>query len=204
MTETYPGKHTRSQTFYYPKGQNIHSSGLHSNLRSNSSFDKGIPTREPAQTGTKVVFYIDHLFCCGLISFQIYYASRTHSQLTQVFGELSKLKLTHSTAPVDNANDLAPTEVVPRSVTLASRTHLCLNDALRKRTTDLDEGCRDLLNGICSVRRCPLWLRQSIKLCTGSPADRCPFLTPIGDETRMLDMRDRILVSAAISRKVIF
>lgn len=147
------------------------------------------------------------MFCWGLTSYQIYYASRTHSQLTQVFGELSKLKLTHSTALVDSAghtNDLTPSEVVPRSVTLASRTHLCLNDALRKRTTDLDEGCRDLLNGICSVRRCPLYSRQFTYLGAGSPADRCPFLPPIGDETRMLDMRDRILVSIVISREAIF
>jgi hypothetical protein len=34
-----------------------------------------------------------------------------------------------------------------RSVTLGSRKQLCIHEDLRKRSTDLDESCRQLLNG---------------------------------------------------------
>jgi chromosome transmission fidelity protein 1 len=40
-------------------------------------------------------------------------------------------------------------EVLIRSVSLGSRKQLCINDALRKRHGDLDEACRQLLNGMC-------------------------------------------------------
>lgn len=36
---------------------------------------------------------------------------------------------------------------IARVVPLGSRRNLCINDELRARGGDLDEGCRELLNG---------------------------------------------------------
>ncbi|TDL22084.1 DNA repair helicase [Rickenella mellea] len=114
--------------------------------------------------------------CCT----KIFYASRTHSQLAQLVPELKKLAFLQP-----NLNDVSPgsddTEIPeikntePRMVALASRTHLCINDELRRKVKDLDEGCRELLSG---------------------PKDtRCPYLPTTEDEGRMLDFRDEILAS---------
>ncbi|KAJ8080392.1 ATP-dependent DNA helicase chl1 [Marasmius tenuissimus] len=96
---------------------------------------------------------------------KIYYASRTHSQLTQVLPELQRLKIRHvshfstsSSEPisgkrksVDEGN--TGEELCSRTVALGSRKHLCINDDLRSRVTDIDEACRELL-GEKSERRC--------------------------------------------------
>lgn len=88
---------------------------------------------------------------------QIFFASRTHSQLTQVMRELLQLRSVYSASenPAnehDGHNDLKGSRSpLPRSVSLASRSHLCINEQLRAKTTDLDEGCRELLtSGCCS------------------------------------------------------
>ncbi|KAH8114577.1 DNA repair helicase [Phellopilus nigrolimitatus] len=113
---------------------------------------------------------------------KIFYTSRTHSQLSQVLHELVKLNLT-----AEATTDFVHTEYDqraqihhddsigyrPRTVQLASRAHLCINETLRARATDLDEGCRELL--------------------AARPDERCPYIPPIGDETRMFDLRDRII-----------
>lgn len=98
---------------------------------------------------------------------KIYYASRTHSQLAQVFPELKRLKLPASisvssinpgtTASVptatgkrkaeDNNNDEQFEYYQSRALTLGSRKHLCINDEMRARVRDIDEGCRELLAG---------------------------------------------------------
>lgn len=139
---------------------------------------------------------------------KIYYASRTHSQLSQVLPELQKLKLTvrnlhpvgdDPTAPWDGASRKRPLErgdeiesepSCSRIVSLGSRKQLCINDQLRAVSRDLDESCREMLNGKCFPT--PLvWL---LSLCTESDEKRCPYLPPIGDEGRILDFRDQILV----------
>ncbi|KAG5648406.1 hypothetical protein DXG03_004980 [Asterophora parasitica] len=124
---------------------------------------------------------------------KIYYASRTHSQLTQILPEMQRLKLNprvsshHPSSTSANASapgkkrsvdDLdAETEPSPctRTVALGSRKQLCINDELRAKSRDLDEGCRELL---------------------GEKSDkRCPHLPPIGDEETILDFRDLILAT---------
>lgn len=94
---------------------------------------------------------------------KIYYASRTHSQLSQVLPELRRLKLPRLS--VKNAHPLpspAPKkrgleefeageeETATRTVALGSRRQLCINDKLRSKARDLDEACRELLSGMCS------------------------------------------------------
>ena len=79
---------------------------------------------------------------------KIFYASRTHSQLTQVLHELRKLKLANISPEVDclgeEEYDLHPGA---RVVSLASRKQLCINESLQKSAGDLDEKCRDILSG---------------------------------------------------------
>ncbi|EJC97956.1 DNA repair helicase [Fomitiporia mediterranea MF3/22] len=114
-------------------------------------------------------------------STKVFFASRTHSQLSQVIHELEKLKPDGFNREIEEDSRISPrngngsSSPLPRSVSLASRTHLCINEKLRARTADLDEGCRELLQG-----------RQE---------DRCPYLPQLGEEDRLHDIRDRILAS---------
>ncbi|KAK0201976.1 helicase C-terminal domain-containing protein [Desarmillaria ectypa] len=122
---------------------------------------------------------------------KIYYASRTHSQLTQIIPEMKRLKL----FPVDSqsacssmalprkrvaveSDDEVDTDAAisySRTVSLGSRKQLCVNDELRSKKKDLDEACRELL---------------------GEKGDkRCQFLPPMDDDYRMVEFRDQILAS---------
>ncbi|KAF7299172.1 Chl1 helicase [Mycena indigotica] len=119
---------------------------------------------------------------------KIYYASRTHSQLSQILPELRRLKLSPMNESSDRTSDCAPgtsrkrsapedNEETPvaytRTVALASRKQLCINDKVRTKNKDIDEGCRELLE------------EKGDK--------RCQYLPPLGEEERMLDFRDQIL-----------
>ncbi|KAF4591168.1 ATP-dependent DNA helicase chl1 [Pleurotus pulmonarius] len=118
---------------------------------------------------------------------KIYYASRTHSQLTQVIPEFRRLKLhanisslhpTTATTPgikrnaEEIENDDMTTLFTP-AVALGSRKQLCIHEELRRNRWDLDDKCRDLLDA--------------------KGDKRCPYLPPIGNESRMFDFRDQVL-----------
>ncbi|KXN88150.1 ATP-dependent RNA helicase chl1 [Leucoagaricus sp. SymC.cos] len=124
---------------------------------------------------------------------KIYYASRTHSQLSQILPELRRLKLScvttvrnfHPSQPqvssiprkrgVGDLEDGEDNEIGTRTVALGSRKQLCINEKLKSRTQDLDEACRELL---------------------GEKGDRrCPHLPPLDEDIRMIDFRDQILAA---------
>ncbi|KAF8333493.1 DNA repair helicase [Cantharellus anzutake] len=68
----------------------------------------------------------------------IYFASRTHTQLSQTITELLK---------ITGGSDT-------RSVSLGSRKNTCINEDLKERGGDLDEACREL-NSREKGSRCP-------------------------------------------------
>ncbi|TRM61112.1 helicase C-terminal domain-containing protein [Schizophyllum amplum] len=123
---------------------------------------------------------------------KIYYASRTHSQLSQVLPELRRVDERRSCS-ADSSSDSGTDERIgkrpreengddvqcyttTRTVALGSRKQLCINDTwLKGKRVDLDEACRALL--------------------AEKKEKRCPHLPSQEDEGAMLDLRDQILAT---------
>lgn len=128
----------------------------------------------------------------------------------QIVPELQRLKLqvlendlTPSSPPSLGKRGVAALEVdeVPisytRTVSLGSRKQLCINDRLRKKSKDIDEACREILDGTSTTSSNLACFSPRITIEKGDK--RCQFLPPMDEEERMLDFRDQILVSILVS-----
>jgi chromosome transmission fidelity protein 1 len=129
------------------------------------------------------------VFCTDI---QIYYTSRTHTQLRQLTSELLKTSFPakietssdHSSASRSASSHPALEDEGVSLVPLASRRQLCINpkvQVLGKKGGDerMNEACLDMQKGGTSA----------------GGGGRCQFLPKKEDEGEMLDMRDAVLVS---------
>lgn len=94
---------------------------------------------------------------------KIFYCSRTHSQLTQFAGELRKIKMPPSLAPLSPVvaadNDEPPVELVEsvKHLTMGSRKNLCINSAVARlgNAMAINERCLALQDAkTASQHRC--------------------------------------------------
>jgi len=116
---------------------------------------------------------------------QIFFASRTHSQLSQFVAELRKTifargddSLSLPSPPDSTTTSPSPEAARPiRIIPLGSRHTLCINDDVRRKSGGSNEAMGDL----CTE------LQKGGK-------ERCEFLPPLTEPARLNDFRDKALV----------
>ena len=104
------------------------------------------------------------------LKMQVYYASRTHSQLSQFIGEIRKTPFADT-----------------RAIALGSRANLCINDDVKraaKGTEDLNERCLDLQKK---------GARFSVVRTHLAGKERCPYLPPHDEPAKLETFRDHAL-----------
>ncbi|BGP16056.1 hypothetical protein JCM10213_006808 [Rhodosporidiobolus nylandii] len=116
---------------------------------------------------------------------KIYFASRTHSQLSQFVAELRKTPFSRSvdepgapTTPASSASTPAESARPVRLIPLGSRQTLCINDDVRRKSG----GSNDALGDLCTE------LQKGGK-------DRCPHLPPSSEPAKLNDFRDKALAA---------
>ncbi|GAA5960705.1 hypothetical protein JCM3765_007297 [Sporobolomyces pararoseus] len=124
---------------------------------------------------------------------KIYFASRTHSQLSQFVAELRKTQFSQAAQPASDSAKSPPTssdspvEQRPiRLIPLGSRQNLCINDEVRKRS----KGNNELLGDLCTDLQ-----KGGGSSSTGAKEKRCPYLLPMSEPTKLNQFRDQALAS---------
>ena len=120
---------------------------------------------------------------------QVFYASRTHSQLSQFVSEIRKTAFANpslpsatNTRPPSTSVSPSPTLHPVRVIPLGSRQQLCINDEVREKS----RGSNEALGDLC------LELQKGTAL---EKSARCKYLPPMGEPAKMNTFRDRALVS---------
>jgi chromosome transmission fidelity protein 1 len=117
----------------------------------------------------------------------VFFASRTHSQLSQFVAELRKTSFAQvdpvraAPSPSPTSDGSIPSSGVDRPVRLiplGSRQNLCINDDVRKKSG----GSNEALGDLC------------VDLQKGGK-DRCPYLPPMSEPAKLNAFRDKALVS---------
>ncbi|ORY92941.1 helicase C-terminal domain-domain-containing protein [Leucosporidium creatinivorum] len=119
---------------------------------------------------------------------KIYFASRTHSQLSQFVSELRKTSFSRSNPTADPSLPSPSPPPTPSSsldrpvrvIPLGSRQNLCINDDVRKKSGGSNEAMGDLC----------LELQKG-----GKEGKRCQFLPPIGEGAKLNEFRDKALAT---------
>lgn len=119
---------------------------------------------------------------------QIYFASRTHSQLSQLIEELRKTPFSESTPQASTSALPTPTSSSSSSqrthplrvIPLGARQQLCINDEIRSKAG----GNSEALNDLC----------LDLQKATGKEK-RCTFLPPLSEPGKINEFRDQALVS---------
>ncbi|GAA5887482.1 hypothetical protein JCM16303_003432 [Sporobolomyces ruberrimus] len=140
---------------------------------------------------------------------KIYFASRTHSQLSQFVSELRKTKFSQpsssspSTALSTSSSPSTPTsstvqlEPPIRLIPLGSRQNLCINDEVREKSKGnnelLGDLCTDLQKGTPTVGVDGKGVKEKEK--GGGKGKRCPFLPPMSEPMKLNEFRDEALAS---------
>jgi chromosome transmission fidelity protein 1 len=106
---------------------------------------------------------------------KIYFCSRTHSQLSQLTGELQRIKLPPGLPPEDKDDTILVEEL--KHLTLGSRKNLCINQKVAKLPTQtaVNERCIELQQSKTSVTQ------------------KCSYLPRKENEDVVLDFRDHAL-----------
>jgi chromosome transmission fidelity protein 1 len=106
---------------------------------------------------------------------KIYFCSRTHSQLSQLTGELQRINLPPGLPP-ENENDSILVEEI-KHLTLGSRKNLCINEKVAKLPTQtaVNERCIELQQGKTSA------------------GQKCSYLPHKENEDVVLNFRDHAL-----------
>lgn len=116
---------------------------------------------------------------------QIFYCSRTHSQLTQFINELRRVHLPPAISSLppegsdglENGSEVGSIEEELKHLTLGSRKNLCINSKVLK------------LGGATAINERCLEIQQP-----GTPADlKCSYLPNKENETLVNDFKDHAL-----------
>ena len=130
---------------------------------------------------------------------QIFYCSRTHSQLSQFVNELRRLDLPPAFPPDVPERDPSPADAKLdeeglKHLTLGSRKNLCINPKVSRlgSVTAINERCLELQRPgrVISLWRLLYWLT----LFQGTTRDKkCPHLPNKENEALVNDFRDHTL-----------
>ncbi|KAK4697690.1 chromosome transmission fidelity protein 1, partial [Phenoliferia sp. Uapishka_3] len=122
---------------------------------------------------------------------KIFYASRTHSQLTQFISEVRKTSFAQQSTPSSESSpSSSPTKPTAKTepkhpvrvIPLGSRQQLCINDEVRAKS----RGSNEALGDLC------LELQKG----TGTEKSaRCKFLPPVGEPAKLNNFRDQALAN---------